>query len=72
MSQQPVPTALVTPTGAELWHEDIPPAGLNAKGGGVAIGTAIALWKQIEEKDGRENRAEDKESTDDEDAQNGI
>jgi len=72
MSQQTMPTTLVTPAGAELWREDVPPAGLNPKRGGVAIGTAIAFRQQIEEKDGREDRAENKESADDEDAQNGI
>jgi hypothetical protein len=72
MSQQAMPSALVTPTRPKLRHEGIPAAGLDPKGWRVTIRTAIAFWEQVEKKDGREYRADYEKSADDEDAQNRL
>ena len=68
MPEQPSPPAVVTPTRAKPGHEEVPPSGLDAKGGRVAFGAAIAVGKhRVKEHRGKhDSRDEDRAENDDE------
>lgn len=72
MAQKSVPSTLIAPARAEFGQEPVPPGRLDPQRWCVTVGTAVSLGKEIVEEDGRENRAEYKESADDENPEDRI
>src|SRR5438045_8009647 len=67
-----MPTALIAPARAKHRKQPIPRARLDPQGDRVAVGTAIALGKQIEKKDRGENGTKHEKPADNRDTQNGV